>query len=196
MAAALAKTQFCVPGQFVQLLQSKPSQERPRGARKIWALHNDSSSSQEEKAIQSPSTRERLPEERKQEVSPKQRRRAPLISTSRESTQHLGRRSLLSKGLLAAALCPLCAQAPHAAAAEWGYGGPAGALGWGGMCSIGRSQSPVDLSVKGTKLKVDAMGKLQFEYNPTDVTILNTAHGTMQVRDVPVDVNLACSARS
>jgi hypothetical protein len=194
MAAALATSHVCLSGQVVPLLH-KPANRR-QCTRKTRALHNESSSSRSnparkasvqeeshsataEKPLQSQEKARFLQLE---EDTPRERAlkgRAPHVS--KDERKLLGRRRLLSKGLLAAVCCPLCSQLQTASAAEWSYGGPSGPTGWGGFCAFGRQQSPVDVPVKGSQLKMDALGKLHFNYSAADVTVVNTGHGTMQV---------------
>lgn len=59
---------------------------------------------------------------------------------------------------------------------------------WKGLCQTGSRQSPVNLPVTSTVLKVDAdMGDFDFAYGALEKTdVLNTGHGTMQVRSVLV----------
>ncbi|GAQ84872.1 carbonic anhydrase [Klebsormidium nitens] len=195
MAAALVKSQFYWPGHLVR----QPSNNHQHTGRIQASLHNagpvptpsaqraPQKAAATEKPLQSQERKDNAamqtkdlklvtPSEARDEASKK---RAPLIS--RERVNHQGRRSLLTKGLMAAALCPLCSDLQHASAAEWGYGGPAGPLRWGGFCILGRQQSPIDMPVKGTSYRPDTFGKLQFDYHAADVNILNTGHGTMQV---------------
>lgn len=199
MAAALVKTQFYWPGHLVPQLPKASCNQQRTG--RIRALNNGGSApippaqraprkdtatekplqGQERKenaAVQTKEQKHSLLSEARDEAS-RAPRRAPLIS--RERVNHQGRRALLTKGLLAAALCPLCSDLQHASAAEWGYGGPAGPLRWGGFCVLGRQQSPIDMPVKGSAYRPDALGKLVFDYHAADVNILNTGHGTMQV---------------
>ena len=66
--------------------------------------------------------------------------------------------------------------------AHWGYEGEGGPEHWGELnkdyaaCSEGKSQSPVDIT-KATKGK---LSKIEFDYKPTKLNILNNGH-TVQV---------------
>lgn len=55
---------------------------------------------------------------------------------------------------------------------------------WKGLCETGTRQSPVNLPVNSASLKVAAdMGDFDFAYGTLEKTdVLNTGHGTMQVR--------------
>lgn len=188
----MATSHVCLSGQVVPLLH-KPANRR-QCTRKTRALHNESSASRSNPAqkasVQEESlgaTTEKPPQSQEkarslEEHKPRERAlkgRAPHVS--KDERKLLGRRRLISKGLLAAVCCPLCSQLQTASAAEWSYGGPSGPTGWGGFCAFGRQQSPVDVPVKGAQLKMDALGKLHFNYSAADVTVVNTGHGTMQV---------------
>lgn len=91
--------------------------------------------------------------------------------------------------------CPCCnqlaAQAETAAkgappAAPWEYGDVSGPVGWKGVCSTGKRQSPVLLSTEAEDYVACRFGIPAFDYaSSDDVTVFNTGHGTMQVNFQP-----------
>lgn len=104
--------------------------------------------------------------------------------------------------------CPIC-KPGEAKAAGWNYGGccngpsrleginlltfmsssyasgeAAGPPNWKGVCATGKRQSPINIPLNTSAPKVDAeMGEFDFAYGSFEQSdVLNTGHGTMQVR--------------
>lgn len=101
----------------------------------------------------------------------------------RPTGRNLGRRAamLLGGSTLWSGLgcCRICEEA--VAGEEWDYGGPSGPAKWEGMCTRGSKQSPVDITSSNTK-DGGSLGVLSFLYAPSNVSVKNTGHGTIQVR--------------
>ncbi len=60
---------------------------------------------------------------------------------------------------------------------EWGYHGAEGPAGWGELpgaeaCSLGKEQSPIDLS----GAEVTDLPDVDIDYQPTQLTVINTGH--------------------
>jgi hypothetical protein len=97
--------------------------------------------------------------------------------------------SLLLGGAIAA--CPCCVGDAQASGnAKFDYGTLSGPISWGGTCSSGLRQSPINIPAKAIRTstttraaaacrpaQVDVRG-----YKPVKPMILNTGVGTMQVR--------------
>lgn len=107
------------------------------------------------------------------------------------------RRSLLKNALLLGAgiaACPCCTgEALASGNAKFDYGTLSGPINWGGTCSAGMRQSPINIPAKALRAnaklrattgpatacrpaQIDVRG-----YKPVKPTILNTGVGTMQV---------------
>jgi len=111
----------------------------------------------------------------------------------------VGRRAVLHGGLAMLGLaiaCPCCPSPAQAIAFNYGDNGPSK---WGGTCSVGRLQSPVDLLSPSSRTAEWGPGgsqpaqaapagwaNIDFNYKEREqVSILNTGHGTMQVNFQP-----------
>lgn len=100
-----------------------------------------------------------------------------------KKVENIARRQLITLGASAAisAACSCCL--PKSAKAEdWSYGVMSGPPSWGGVCSVGQKQSPIDLPRETQGLGKSELGILEFQYLPVNPSFLNTGHGTMQVR--------------
>ena len=86
--------------------------------------------------------------------------------------------SLLATLLIAV---PVAAQAPaDSAAHSWTYSGEHGPEHWGGVCSTGKEQSPIDIvSPEKTKLPT-----IEFSYHASPLKVINNGH-TIQVNYAP-----------
>ncbi len=67
---------------------------------------------------------------------------------------------------------------------SYGAGEISGPPTWKGVCASGKRQSPINIPLNTSAPKVDAeMGEFDFAYGSFEqCDVLNTGHGTMQVR--------------
>jgi len=115
-----------------------------------------------------------------------------------QQRQQATRRGVLRNALLLGAglaACPCCTNEALASGnAKFEYGTLSGPISWGGVCSTGAKQSPIDIPRKalvasGKRLLTGAVGgpsckpaELKFAgYKPVKPKIYNTGVGTMQV---------------
>lgn len=71
--------------------------------------------------------------------------------------------------------CPVCA-------AQWGYSYLDGPPTWGGMCMNGGVQSPIDIRSDILKYaRKEDRPRMITNYRKTNVKVIDTGHGTMQV---------------
>ncbi|MCE9596675.1 MAG: carbonic anhydrase family protein [Spirochaetia bacterium] len=68
-----------------------------------------------------------------------------------------------------------------ASAHEWGYEGAHGPGNWGGSCSEGKSQSPIDLPASAA----NTVQPIQFNYGPTAGKVFNNHGETIRVNFAP-----------
>lgn len=76
------------------------------------------------------------------------------------------------------------AQGPNSALLSRGAGEISGPPTWKGVCATGKRQSPINIPLNTSAPKVEAeMGEFDFAYGSFEqCDVLNTGHGTMQVR--------------
>ena len=96
--------------------------------------------------------------------------------------EQLSRREVFKLGLGAALLpcgCPKPSFADGGGGPYWDYSQDTGPGKWGGVCALGRNQSPVDLPViKTVTSKLD----FRMDYSRTaKISVINTAHGNFNV---------------
>ena len=122
---------------------------------------------------------------------------------SRAATRHtsvpvpsggVSRRKLIEMttlGAFASTFCPCCDNIAKASEGGgiWDYTNPNKL--WAGSCSLGATQSPVDLPVKDgwAHENTKTLGQLIFKYGQQsnkELVLTNTTHGTMQVNFPPV----------
>lgn len=101
--------------------------------------------------------------------------------------EQLSRREVFKIGLGAALLpcgCPKPAIADGGGGPYWDYSLDYGPAHWGGICALGRAQSPVDLPI----FKTVSGSKLDFRLDYSrgaKVSVINTAHGNFNVSACP-----------
>lgn len=114
-------------------------------------------------------------------------RRVAGAKMSAQLDRPLSRSALIKAGVMSllGASCGCCLDTPAAKAGGWGYDYDNGPTTWGGVCSTGQAQSPVD--IKATQMiKHPVQGQFTFNYKvETNAKVFNTGHGTMQMNFPP-----------
>ncbi|GMH42548.1 hypothetical protein BSKO_10467 [Bryopsis sp. KO-2023] len=125
--------------------------------------------------------------EAESDVDARNERRIAGLKMDAQLDKPLSRSSMIKWGVMSVlgTGCACCLGTPTAKAAAWGYDYENGPTTWGGVCSSGEAQSPVD--IRATQIiKHPVQGQFSFNYKvETNAKVFNTGHGTMQMNFPP-----------